>query len=513
MKRYALVARLMTFGLVLVAFFIVPEAQIKAAKVGYSLPERTNFNISLRDVIVDFNDQTRPPRKVQKVILDAGHGGKDTGCSGKNSKEKDIALDITLRLGQMIKNNFDDVEVIYTRDRDEFIPLHERANIANRSDADLFISIHCNTTAKRNSAVGTETFVMGLHRAEDNLRVAKRENAAIAHEQNIEENYGGYDPDSDEGHITLSMYQNAYLEQSIAFANFIEEEFQSHGERVSRGVKQAGFLVLRNTVMPSVLIEAGFLNNNKEEAFLRSESGKGKIASSIFNAFSKYKYDMDHMVALHGEQENKIEAIPANYSETIDADASSRPAPSADRSEVVAQNEDASINYVERAKREMARMKGKKYQKEPSKSQAAAVVQAQTPDPNPKPKAKVAATSEQISADEVEQSTPETAPDRAKSEVTSTLQPRKKKLAYVVQLSASQKKLRSGGGKWDVVQKEVLIRFENNLYKYQVGELASYDEALAKKEKLRSIGFKDCFIVAYYDDAQIAIKDAIRLAD
>ena len=510
MKRYALVARLLTLGLVLLGLLGAPDAQVKAAKVGYSLPERTNFNISLRDTPIDFNALAKPPRRVQKVILDAGHGGKDNGCAGKNSREKDIALDITLRLGQLIKKNFDDVEVIYTRDKDEFVPLHERAKIANRSNADLFISIHCNTTAKRNSAVGTETFVMGLHRAEDNLNVAKRENAAIMHEQNIEEHYGGYDPNSDEGHITLSMYQNAYLDQSIAFANFIEEEFQNHSGRVSRGVKQAGFLVLRNTVMPSVLIETGFLNNNKEEAFLKSESGKGKIANSIFNAFSKYKYDMDHMVAVQGDVENKIEAIPANYTEPGPQASQEPKAQTATKKEVV-KTDDRSINYVERAKREMERMRARQTGGSKAKKSDLAKQTASKPQKaekqEPKTSAKPANTG--ISRRVSSQQTPQ---DKSKS-TAEKIQPRKKKLAYVVQLSASEKKLRSGGGKWDAVQKEVLIRFENNLYKYQVGELPTYQAAVSKKEKLRSLGFKDCFIVAYYDDAPIAVKDAIRLGD
>ncbi|MCB0688117.1 MAG: N-acetylmuramoyl-L-alanine amidase, partial [Saprospiraceae bacterium] len=259
MKRYLSAFSTLSLGLLIFCFSITANASIKGAKVAYSLPDYDYFNISLSN----FDDVDPIPSigsdGVKKVVLDAGHGGKDGGCSGKNSKEKDIALDITLRVGQLIKKHHPDVEVIYTRKMDEFIPLHERAAIANRNEADIFISIHCNTTAKRNSALGTETFVMGLHRAEDNLMVAKRENSVITQENNYEQHYDGYDPNSDEGHIMLSMYQNAFLDQSIALANLIEEEFKNHGQRVSRGVKQAGFLVLRNTVMPSVLIEAGFL--------------------------------------------------------------------------------------------------------------------------------------------------------------------------------------------------------------------------------------------------------------
>ncbi|MDX1477951.1 MAG: N-acetylmuramoyl-L-alanine amidase [Saprospiraceae bacterium] len=224
-----------------------------------------------------------------RVVIDAGHGGKDPGCIGKLVREKDVALGITLALGRMLEEAYPDVEVLYTRDSDVFVPLHERARIANKAEADLFISVHANSVARRNSAYGTETFVLGLHRAEDNLEVAKRENAVILMEDDYQEHYDGYDPNSPEGHILLSMYQNAFLEQSIALAHRIEEQFKHKIKRHSRGVKQAGFLVLRNTTMPSVLVEAGFLSHDDEEAYLAREEGQQDIAASIFAAFAEYK--------------------------------------------------------------------------------------------------------------------------------------------------------------------------------------------------------------------------------
>ncbi len=499
MKRFAMVSRMQFLGTLVALLYTAFPQQGNATKVGYSLPEYADFNISLNEV-----DQY-PMDGIRKVVLDAGHGGKDGGCSGKHSIEKDIALDITLRLGQMIKNNFDDVEVIYTRDRDEFIPLHERANIANRNQADLFISIHCNTTPKRNSAQGTETFVLGLHRAEDNLAVAKRENSVITQEEDYQKHYGGYDPNSDEGHITLSMYQNAFLDQSIALANFIEDEFTNHGNRVSRGVKQAGFLVLRNTVMPSVLIETGFLNHSKEESFLTSEAGKAKIASAIFNAFSKYKYDVDHMVALQSSDQDKIEAIPASYQTTNNQ---AQPVAQETSSQNFPAGDTPPVNYVEKAKREMERMKSLKSEpqkemnaKEDRKGQLAAAA-----------KPAVARMSESPTSQTKPPKPGVSAQDASPAESNTRVQPREKKLEYVVQLSASNQKIKSSRGpKWDKVQNEVLIRFENNLYKYQIGELASYDAAVAKKDTLRSLGFQDCFIVAYYDDHQISVKDALKL--
>jgi len=229
------------------------------------------------------------PHKITTVVIDAGHGGQDPGCMGKHVVEKDIALAIALKLGSQLATAYPDLNLIFTRKTDVFIPLHQRAHIANQADADLFISVHCNAVDRRNTAYGTEVFIMGLHRAKDNLDVAKRENSVILMEDDYQENYDGYDPNSPEGHIILSMYQNAYLEQSIALAHGIEEQLKNNVKRHSRGVKQAGFLVLRNTTMPSVLVEAGFLSHDEEEAYLAEPKGQREIALSIFRAFEDYK--------------------------------------------------------------------------------------------------------------------------------------------------------------------------------------------------------------------------------
>lgn len=224
---------------------------------------------------------------IKKIVLDAGHGGHDSGCNGKNSMEKEIALKIVLKLGEKIEANYPDVEVIYTRKTDVFIPLFERIGLANKKNADLFISVHCNWISNANTK-GTETFVMGLHRAAENLNVAKRENESILLEADFDKNYDGYDPNSPIGHIMLSVYQDAYLSQSIKLASAVERNLKNKNYTKSRGVKQAGFAVLRRASMPSVLIETGFLSNKEEENYLASDKGQNEVALGIFDAFKEY---------------------------------------------------------------------------------------------------------------------------------------------------------------------------------------------------------------------------------
>ncbi|MDH3709298.1 MAG: N-acetylmuramoyl-L-alanine amidase [Cyclobacteriaceae bacterium] len=231
--------------------------------------------------------------QVQKVVIDAGHGGHDPGTSGKYSREKNIALKIALELGDIIKERLPDVEVIYTRKSDKFIELDDRAEIANKNDADIFISIHCNASAVTKSVYGTETYVMGTHKTKSNLEVAKRENSVILLEEDYQERYEGFDPKSPESHILFELYQNAHVENSLKLAASIEHQFKNRAGRRSRGVKQAGFWVLWRTTMPSVLVETGYLTNPKEEKDLNDELKQSYIASAIFRAIRDYKEEME----------------------------------------------------------------------------------------------------------------------------------------------------------------------------------------------------------------------------
>jgi N-acetylmuramoyl-L-alanine amidase len=231
-------------------------------------------------------------QKVQRVVIDAGHGGHDPGAVGKISKEKDIVLAIALKTGKLINENMKDVEVIYTRKTDVFVELHRRARIANEAKADLFISIHCNAN-KSTTPYGSETYVMGLHRSDANLAVAQLENASILLEDDYHVQYEGFDPKSPEGFIFFSMLQNAYLDQSLYLASGVQKNFREVVNFYDRGVKQAGFLVLYKTTMPSVLIEAGFISNANEEKLLASEQGQNNIAKSIYNAVRDYKLSVE----------------------------------------------------------------------------------------------------------------------------------------------------------------------------------------------------------------------------
>jgi N-acetylmuramoyl-L-alanine amidase len=249
-----------------------------------------NFNTTLNNPAVP-----QAGYRIKKVVLDAGHGGKDPGCIGSvlSAKEKHSALAIVLKLGARIEQQYPDVDVLYTRKTDVFVDLKERAAIANRNNADLFISVHCNAMPNASSTKGAETYVLGLHKTEHNLEVAKRENASIYLEDNYQRKYEGYDPNSPEAHIMSSMWQSAYMEQSIVLASAVQKYTRTVAERQDKGVKQAGFVVLKEVAAPAVLVEAGYMTNREEEAFLASDYGQEQMAESIFRAFQAYKAQIE----------------------------------------------------------------------------------------------------------------------------------------------------------------------------------------------------------------------------
>jgi N-acetylmuramoyl-L-alanine amidase len=223
------------------------------------------------------------------VVIDAGHGGHDPGALGKRGKEKNINLSVALKLGELIRKGCSDVHVVYTRKTDVFVPLDRRAQIANNAKADLFISVHTNSVAKGNTARGAETYTLGLHRTTENLEVAKKENSVILIEDNYEQRYAGFNPNSAESYIMFEFLQDKNMEQSVQFATLIQRQFKNTAHRADKGVHQAGFLVLRATSMPSVLVELGYISTPDEEEYLLSDNGSSALAQSIYKAFLNYK--------------------------------------------------------------------------------------------------------------------------------------------------------------------------------------------------------------------------------
>lgn len=250
------------------------------------------------------------------VVLDAGHGGKDPGNMGNGFKEKEIALNIILKIGETLEKQRD-IKVIYTRKSDVFIPLDKRAKVANDAKADLFVSVHCNS--HNSQAYGTETFVLGLHKTKANFEIAKKENSVIFLEEDYEVTYGGFNPNSPESYIGMALMQEEYLNQSILLADFVQKNFTNQLKRKDRGVKQAGFLVLKNAVMPSVLIETGFLTNNHEGPYLNSNNGQNKMAASIVAAINKYaqSINLSSLESVEDLAPGEVEEQPSQIYEGI----------------------------------------------------------------------------------------------------------------------------------------------------------------------------------------------------
>lgn len=380
---------------------------------------------------------------VRTVVIDPGHGGHDPGCLGGHTREKEITLRIARLLKKQITARHPDVKVLLTRDEDVFVPLHTRSSIANDARADLFISLHCNALPPSARDVsGSETYVLGLHRAQENFAVAQRENATILLEDNHQLNYGDFDPSSAEAYILMAMYQNAYLEKSIVFADMVENAIVDHGGRTSKGVKQAGFLVLRENAMPSVLIETGFLTNASDEAFLSSENGQQLMAESLASAFSAYKSLM----------EDGITAASTKARTPVDP-VRSTPA------------------------------------KEPEKAKP---VPSDATKPTPKPVKTTPGTGD----------APVPAPTRPAPQAPATKSPPASGIWYGIQLGAFKEALPADHPiRKDVPQ--LVEKKENGFYKYLAGPFASEQEAEKVKKSLLQSGYKGIFTASYRGDERL----------
>ena len=394
--------------------------------------------------------------RIKTIVIDPGHGGHDPGCLGGNSQEKHIALAVSLRLAKLLRSNYPELEVILTRDSDVFIPLHERAAIANRNSADLFISVHCNYMPGSSATRGSETYVMGLHTAEHNLKVAKRENAAILLEDNYERNYD-YDPNSPEGHIMLSMFQSAFLEQSILFAEKVEEHF-ARARRKSRGVKQAGFVVLKETTMPSVLVETGFLSNRAEEAYLMTEQGQSVVAYAMLDAFEEYRRELEGSPLAQ-----PMPAVPR-------PDTPDKVLPIAEQPERPAKREEPPL------------AKGRYLVARKSSSEA-----------------------------ESEPASWATSPASSNVRQAAARSAEELGITYCIQLAASPRPVDTSHPRWSNTGYMIEVVREDQLFKYQARNFTSLQQAFEARLLLQNRGFPDAFIVAYRAGGRISLEEARRL--
>ncbi len=431
---------------------------------------------------------------ISTVVIDPGHGGHDPGCHGHNTKEKHVCLSVGKYLAEAIKQNFPDVKVIMTRSTDVFIPLNERAAIATRNKADLFISIHCNAILNASRTMGTETYVLGLHATEANLEVAKRENESILYEVDYQKTYDGYDPNSPEAHIMFSMFQNAFLEQSLNFANKVQNHSNTIAKRKNRGVKQAGFLVLRHATMPSVLVETGFLTNSTEEAFLRTKAGQKSMANALLMAFGDYKSEMEGsrpvaMKLLDGESggdEIATEDDSPDLAEVPAADATAFVKPVKQNAEPIPTN-----TKPEKSKPEPDPTPSKPL---PKKEYAAETIYTAETVTIAKKKTEAPAAQSKILVDKP---VSEISPVKENPIVQNT------DIQYRVQLAASPRQLDVSTGKWTKVEYLIQVIEENGLFKYQVVNFATQEEAAIAKTKLRAMGFSDAFVVAYQNGVRL----------
>lgn len=417
---------------------------------------------------------------IKTVVIDAGHGGKDPGCLGiTDVKEKDVALGISLKLGKYIEEKIPDVKVIYTRKTDIFLDLAERAAIANKNKADLFICIHANTACSYNKKTkqkncneeifGTETYVMGLHKTNANLNVAKRENESILLEKNYQKRYDGFDPNSETGYILLTMQQNAYLKQSVNFASKIQKHVKEKSGRVDKGVQQAGFLVLWKTAMPSVLIETEFLSNKESEKFMSSDKGQESIARSIFFAFREYKDEVEGKVTKYEDENNN--ALP----------------------------------YIE--KKDTAKAKETKNENQGSikpKKDSVLAVKEPVIDSETKteiaPKDSISATNMMLPPVKKDSIKNIQAKDTARKEICPPIS--MMNIIYKVQFMSSSQRIPLVSDKFKGL-KDVGEYQDGTSYKYTAGEFITIDEAMKYRTEMQSKGFKDCFVVKFKDGVRM----------
>lgn len=420
--------------------------------------------IALTIINVPAFSQKNTSGKVSTIVIDPGHGGAKPGAIGKQSKEKDIVLSVAKKFGKLIADNYPDVRIVYTRTNDLDVDLADRAHLANREKADLFISIHANSH-KTPQPTGVETFVMGLSQSKANMEVAKKENSDILLEDDYKDNedYKGFDPNSPESYVMFAMYQNANIDKSLNFAHYIQSQYKNNLKTVDRGVKQAELFVIYKTTMPAVLTEIGFISNPEEEAFMVSDEGQATIALCLFNAFASYKSELEGtkkptnpVVDLPGYGKNK--PTQAQLAEKAAEKAIADSIAAAERAEVEAL-------IAARAAR---------------KADSIAAVRA---------------------AEEAEWAALNRA---AGPEVNSA------GVSYRVQFLVSEKELPDGAKEFKGVTGYQMYH-QGNDYRYTMGDEPTMKRAVVLQGQMRSKGFKDAFVIAFHNGKRISIQEAKEL--
>ncbi len=452
------------------------------------------------------------PNGIKIIVIDPGHGGKDPGCQGAVHKEKEVALAVALKLGALLEENYKDIKVIYTRTSDVFVDLEERAQIANRAKADLFLSIHCNAAGKavmikdaktgkmrpklvRNSKgryvaveranplpYGTETYVMGLKNEEGKMKVATRENSAIFYEDDYEKKYGGFDPESEESYIIMSNYTSAYVIQSANLAVKLQEEYATKAGRIDKGVHRQSIWVLWRTSMPSVLTEIGYLTNPLEEKFLGSTKGQDYLAKALFRGLRRYK--------------DELEGVKRVYTDAIEK-----------QEPLKNENLLAGNNYGKKTASDEETASEEKVEKPQSKEGAPEKIKIDDD--------KFAEVSlESIPLDSGKKNSPTGSSPVSSESVTVTGNAdvgNKKTLVYCVQFASSDAPMNLKQIKFASVKDPDFYKVSNVL-KYTSGKFDSFKEATAHKNELREKGLTDCFVVAFKNGERISITEAIKLS-
>lgn len=477
------------------------------------------------------------PKGIKTIVIDAGHGGKDPGCNGVTHKEKDVSLAVALRLGKLIEENCPDVKVIYTRKTDIFVELEERAQIANKAKADLFISIHCNAagkpvmikdkktgkmrvktfTNKKGKKVpietinpipfGSETYVMGLKNEEGKMKVAQRENSAILLEDNYEKKYEGFDPDSEESYIIMSNYTSAYVIQSAQLGLKIQSEYSKKSGRVDKGVHRQSIWVLWRTAMPSVLTEIGYLTNPLEEQFLGSEKGQKYIAASIFNGFRKFKDDVEGKKKEYADEFENMEPLK---NENLEVGNTGKPV----KEDFIVEEEDEPKQdssktaikdgpKVPEIKQPVKEEKEVEKEKEAPKDVKEIVENYKNNSKKDSVKAETPVKEKEVVVEKPKEPEIKHEPKHESGDVV---------IEFKVQFASSDVELNLKDNKFSAVENGSYYKVGSFL-KYTSGNYKTSADAFKHQKKLAESGFKDCFVVAFKNGQRIDVKEAKLLSE